>query len=353
LAIAISNKASKPTQQNTSVTEAKAAAKAKAVTPAKAAPAKAAPAKPVPAKSTPAAVVSLGRTPAQPPSYTAAAAKPRAETAKTAAVSRSIKPALAEDPGQNGPPAFVADGGPVVVDIKGSDSGYDNKIYWSADNWQTRNYLGVDNQTATIDLGSFKPGTKIEFGIDNGNGDFFRTGGAAANSDQFQHARVAAADGGGSTIGFEDLRGGGDRDFNDAIIEVRTRPAVSAPQKPDLIDTQPKTPDNPEVGNGANPNQGGVRAPERPGAIDEQPKAPDNRSGLGDGTNPGQGGGRVNSPNTGTDNPNNKPVVAKPKAKAPSHVDVAPVAPVTVPNKPVKSSKLTVASAAIKSVRKA
>ena len=29
-----------------------------------------------------------------------------------------------------------------------------------------------------------------------------------------------------------------------------------------------------------------------------------NRSGLGDGTNPGLGKGRVNSPNQGTDNPN-------------------------------------------------
>lgn len=32
----------------------------------------------------------------------------------------------------------------------------------------------------------------------------------------------------------------------------------------------------------------------------------DNHSGLGDGTNPGQGGGSENSPNQGTDNPNNK-----------------------------------------------
>ncbi len=32
-----------------------------------------------------------------------------------------------------------------------------------------------------------------------------------------------------------------------------------------------------------------------------------NKSGLGDGTNPNQGGGTGNSPNEGTDNPNNAP----------------------------------------------
>ncbi len=43
---------------------------------------------------------------------------------------------------------------------------------------------------------------------------------------------------------------------------------------------------------------------EEPG--DEEPAREEhgNRSGLGDGTNPGLGKGRVNSPNQGTDNPN-------------------------------------------------
>ncbi len=41
----------------------------------------------------------------------------------------------------------------------------------------------------------------------------------------------------------------------------------------------------------------------------------DNRSGLGDGTNPGQGIGKTNSPNQGTNNPNNKPAESTAEAK--------------------------------------
>ena len=308
MAISI-GKASNPAQQLTSAVAATAATKAKAALKA-VAPVKAAAAKP-----TPAAVVSLGRAPVETPTYSASASKSKVESAKPAAVSGNAKQAAAAKPTENVPAAFVVGDGLVAVDIKASDSGYDNKIYWSADNWKTRNYLGIDNQTATIELGSFKKGTTIEFGIDNGNGDFFKTGSAAANSDNFRHARVDAANG-GVTIGFEDLRGGGDQDFNDAIISVRSLPRVSAPEKPETT---------------GNPR-----------------KTPDNRSGLGDGTNPGQGKGQVNSPNTGTDNPNNKPIVAKPKTHVTSVVDVVPAAPVVA--KPIKPSK-PASSVAVKNVR--
>jgi len=155
----------------------------------------------------------------------------------------------------------------VIVDIKASDSGYENQIYWSSDNFVTRHYLGVDNHTASVNLGSFAAGTQIDFGIVNGNGQFFRTGGAGANADGLAHTRQTAVDG-GLQIGFEDLYGGGDNDFNDAILQVRRVAAAASPAT---------------AGTG---NQ-------------------DNRSGLGDGTNPGQGAGRDNSPNMGTLNPSN------------------------------------------------
>lgn len=179
-------------------------------------------------------------------------------------------------------PAFTADGGDVVVDIKASDSGYNNRIFYSTDNFKTKTYIGIDNQVGSVNLGSFKAGTKIEFGIDNGVGNTFTTGGAAANADKFDHTQVTQATGGGVRIGFEDLYGGGDRDFNDAIIEVRN--------------------------------------------VAKN----DNRSGLGDGTNPGKGTGTANSPNQGTNNPggsgNNVAAPVPPKAPAPVAAPVAPAA---------------------------
>jgi hypothetical protein len=219
------------------------------------------------------------------------------------------------------PTAPAADGslyatgnGSVVVDIKASDSGYDNKIYWSSDNWATKNFLGVDNHTASVNIGTFAAGTKIQFGIDNGQGDFFKAGPASASSDGFQHAQTRA-DASGLTIGFEDLRDGGDQDFNDAIVHVSglsatptagANPApaptpVAAPESKANVAPPPKA-----AAPVAPPPKAAAPVAPPPKAATPVVSAPtkDNRSGLGDGTNPGKGAGQANSPNTGTQNPN-------------------------------------------------
>lgn len=188
------------------------------------------------------------------------------------------KPVVASTPttALAGGATFVAGKDAVSIDIQKSDSGYDNKIYYSTDNFATKHLIGIDNQTGTVNLGKFAEGTKIEFGIQNGANQFFRTGAAATNFDNFQHA-LTSRNGDGIQIGFEDLAGGGDKDFNDAIITVRGVPAR-------VVDTP------------------------APSAKDVTQK--NNRSGLGDGTNPGQGAGRENSPNQGTSNPNNAAPIA-------------------------------------------
>lgn len=151
-----------------------------------------------------------------------------------------------------------------------SDSGYDNRIYWSSDNFATRHYLGIDNQTGTFSVGSFAAGTRIDIGIDNGVGGFFRTGTASQNGDNFQHTRLSQTSS-RMQVGFEDLWGGCDQDFNDAIVNVTGIHSGS---------TAGDTPTPPPTD-----SSGG------------------NRSGLGNGANPGQGAGSANSPNQGTNNP--------------------------------------------------
>lgn len=47
-----------------------------------------------------------------------------------------------------------------------------------------------------------------------------------------------------------------------------------------------------------------VTRPSSGGGVDDPGGNSNNRSGLGDGTNLGQGSGKYNSPNEGTDNPN-------------------------------------------------
>lgn len=170
--------------------------------------------------------------------------------------------------------------------------GYRNQIFWSIDSFATRHALGVDDQTASVDLGVLTAGKRIEFGIQNDPGQFFRTGPASGNADGIEHAQFTTS-AAGVQIGFEDLTGGGDRDFNDAIIRVRA--------------SSPETVTAAAV-SGTNGNGSGT-APDTARA--------NNRSGLGDGTNPGQGAGRTLAPNTGTLNPaQNNTAVRLPVAQA-------------------------------------
>jgi len=135
--------------------------------------------------------------------------------------------------------AFVASGGSVVVTIQNSYSDYNNKIYWSTDNFKTRHYIGVDNKVGNHTIGVFPAGTPIEFGIDNGFDGFFRTGSAVNNSDGIVHALVNKSKG-ASIIRFEDMKNGGDWNFNDAVITVRNQPIPPA-QKPQSDSDNSKT----------------------------------------------------------------------------------------------------------------
>lgn len=129
----------------------------------------------------------------------------------------------------------------VFVDVEHSESGYDNQIYWSDDGWETKHLVGVDDETKSVSLGKFEKGTKIEFGIDNGQGDFFKTGRGAKNADGLRHAQVER-NGNETRIGFEDLSGGGDLDFNDAIITVR-RVAAERDEAPAVEGTSEESAD--------------------------------------------------------------------------------------------------------------
>ena len=290
-------------------------------------------------KNNPPATLASFRSPAAPAAPATTGAKPATITSlnqpprpalglfnNAGVVAKPAVGGLAAAP-STGAATFVAGKDDVTVEIQKSDSGYDNKIYYSTDNFATKHLIGIDNQTGTVNLGKFAEGTKIEFGIQNGVNQFFRTGSAASNVDNFQHAQLSK-NGDGLQIGFEDLAGGGDRDFNDAIITVRNVPPAGAANKaPTVKDTAPK----------------------------------DNRSGFGDGTNPGKGAGRENSPNQGTVNPNTAgpapapvssptaavarpaPVAARPAvAPAPVPVAIKPpavAAPAPVATRPAEPTK--------------
>jgi len=113
---------------------------------------------------------------------------------------------------------FVQNSGHVIATFTGSDSAFDNLLLLAS----PANNLGVifeghvTPSGTTLDLGAFNAGTELIFAINNQSGGIFFTGPANRNPDNVAHAIVDDQFAPGQTfVGFEDLPGGGDRDFND------------------------------------------------------------------------------------------------------------------------------------------
>ncbi len=82
---------------------------------------------------------------------------------------------------------------------------------------------------STIDIGTFAAGQSILFRLDNlsARASFF-TGLASDNFDNVIHAALIQNTDGSVIVGFEDLVGGGDNDFNDLIFTVVETPLPAA-----------------------------------------------------------------------------------------------------------------------------
>ncbi|MDQ5978273.1 MAG: hypothetical protein QG602_1247 [Verrucomicrobiota bacterium] len=114
---------------------------------------------------------------------------------------------------------IVASDGEVVAKFLGHTAGYTNLLYLDS----PTNGIGVifNNHASligsTVNLGSFTAGTELIFRINVVNtGDNFYSGPASRNADGLAHAVVDDAFSASETyVGFEDLYGGGDRDYDD------------------------------------------------------------------------------------------------------------------------------------------
>lgn len=111
---------------------------------------------------------------------------------------------------------LIATGGNVVIRFEGSDAGYDSLISVNGGA-----QIFANHSTAvgtTLDLGTFAAGTPLDIVLHVvTTGDVFHTGSGAGNADGLAHANVVYdfQETGRTWIGFEDINGGGDRDYND------------------------------------------------------------------------------------------------------------------------------------------
>lgn len=123
-------------------------------------------------------------------------------------------------PGPGG--QLFAAGGQVEVEILQSNSDNTNDIFLFKSG-QPPLLIGSDNQTTRlVHLGALPAGSEILFGIKvRETGNTFKMGAASRNFDGVVHARVQCVTEAIVKVYFEDQTGGGDNDFNDAIIQVK------------------------------------------------------------------------------------------------------------------------------------
>ncbi len=115
---------------------------------------------------------------------------------------------------------MVKDTGMVTATFLGSDAGYTDVVFF--ENGATPLFTGHSTPVGKeIELGSFTAGTILNFRMHVTNtGNDFYMGPASANFDNVFHAAVTQTSSNVAVVGFEDLQGGGDRDYNDLQFKV-------------------------------------------------------------------------------------------------------------------------------------
>ena len=127
---------------------------------------------------------------------------------------------------------LIAAGGNIVIRFEGSDAGYDSLISVNGSSELFPNHTTPEG--TEFDLGFFAAGTPLDIVLHVLNtGQFFHTGSGALNSDGLPHANVSTV-GDRTFVSFEDLVGGGDRDYNDHMFSF-TNIAVGAIPEPSVF----------------------------------------------------------------------------------------------------------------------
>ena len=142
------------------------------------------------------------------------------------------KPLLASTtrPEQAPPPALAAPelggqlfstGQPVEVQVLPASAGFTSEL-WLFEPAPAKRLATNRDVGLVVQVGTFPAGVELVFGIKVLNtGDTFKMGPGDRNPDGQPHAVVNFLEPGRAQVGFEDLFGGGDRDYNDNMFEFR------------------------------------------------------------------------------------------------------------------------------------
>jgi hypothetical protein len=156
----------------------------------------------------------------------AAAALSLFSTEAAAQVATACFDVNAPAPGTDGAQIFLADDASIHIKYCGGSAGFTSDLFLAPDTTTIIATGHVTPEGAIVDLGARAQGSELEFLIYVQNtGDTFHMGPPFRNPDGAFHARVLTLPIDGLNteyaVGFEDLFGGGDNDFNDFTFIVR------------------------------------------------------------------------------------------------------------------------------------
>ncbi len=114
---------------------------------------------------------------------------------------------------------LFATGGNVTVEVLPASAGYTSELHLISPG--PDRFIALNHDVGTVvNLGSFTAGVELVFGIYvRDTGDTFRMGPASRNPDGIEHAGVDNTAPGVAIVGFEDLLGGGDLDYDDNVFK--------------------------------------------------------------------------------------------------------------------------------------
>ncbi|MFZ5475236.1 MAG: DUF4114 domain-containing protein [Myxococcota bacterium] len=110
---------------------------------------------------------------------------------------------------------------PITVTFVSSSTAYQDELWLDAPESRLLARAWTETPGTSQRIGPYSSGDELVFGIEVvTTGDHWRSGPASRNDDGVEHVAVTYEGGCSWLIGFEDLRGGGDLDYNDVVLRV-------------------------------------------------------------------------------------------------------------------------------------